>query len=272
MQPTNCDPNADDLVNRARTEREAFGELYDMIYPPVFRYCLRRSGNRSLAEDITSMVFLNVAGSMANFAGATFEEFRRWVFMIATNEINADCRKTTRRTALLAEPDELLNEEQKSFDELQSASQFDDSLCETHQDELRQPFMEMFDRSQRPATVAVPIAKANRNASQMIGVVASVAACLLGFVSLFFAARDDSSNGAATEVLTSSGATIDPEVIAALDEVQALRERFPPELFFNALAICQVELEARQSDADANQMRCLYEILLRSLPVDSLKG
>lgn len=103
MQPTNCDSNADDLVIRARTEREAFGELYNMIYPPVFRYCLRRSGNRNLAEDITSMVFLNVAGSMASFAGATFEEFRRWVFMIATNEINADCRKTMRRTALLAD-------------------------------------------------------------------------------------------------------------------------------------------------------------------------
>jgi|GEM_PF-2278794 len=79
LPPTNCDQDADDLVVRARVEREAFGKLYDMIYPPVFQYCLRRSGNRSVAEDITSTVFLNVAGSISNFAGATFEEFRRWI-------------------------------------------------------------------------------------------------------------------------------------------------------------------------------------------------
>ncbi len=169
-------------------------------------------------------------------------------------------------------PDELQNVEQRFFDELLSASQFDDSLCETHRDELMQQAMETFDRSQRAATLAVAVAKPNRNASQMIGVVASVAACLLGFVSLFFTGGDDSSNDAATEVLTGSGATIDPEFIAALDEVQALRECVPPELFFNALAICQEELEARESEADANQMRCLYEILLRSFPVDSSKG
>ena len=102
-QPTNCDSNADDLVIRARTDREAFGELYDAIYPPVFRYCLYRSGNRSVAEDITSTVFLKVASNMVNFAGATFEDFRRWVFAIATNQCNADCRQRTRRSALLAE-------------------------------------------------------------------------------------------------------------------------------------------------------------------------
>lgn len=92
---------ADHLVVLGRIDREALGELYDMTYPSVFRYCLRRSGNRGLAEDVTSTVFLNVAGNIASFEGITFQEFRRWVFTIATNELNADCRKTTRRRALL---------------------------------------------------------------------------------------------------------------------------------------------------------------------------
>lgn len=102
MPPTPEDRIADDLVARARTDREAFGELYDMIYPPVFRYCLHRSCNRGLAEDITSTVFLSVAEKIATFGGRTFQGFRRWVFKIATNEINAFYRKTTRRDALLA--------------------------------------------------------------------------------------------------------------------------------------------------------------------------
>ena len=145
MQPTNCDPNADDLVNRARTEREAFGELYDIIYPPVFRYCLRRSGNRSLAEDVISMVFLNVAGSMANFAGATFEEFRRWVFMIATNEINADCRKTTRRTALLADA--------RNSGQLRNDSSVENIHEHTEYDALQAAILKLGDRAQSLVTM-----------------------------------------------------------------------------------------------------------------------
>jgi len=94
---------ADDLLVRARVDREAFGELYDMIYPPIFRYCLRRVNHRSLAEDITSTVFLSVAKNIATFGGNTYQEFRRWVFTITTNEINADYRKTTRRKALIAD-------------------------------------------------------------------------------------------------------------------------------------------------------------------------
>ena len=91
----------DELVVRARCDRDAFGQLYDLIYPPVFRYCVRRTGNRSLAEDITSTVFLRVADKIAAFPGETFQDFRRWIFTIATNEMNATFRKSARRRALM---------------------------------------------------------------------------------------------------------------------------------------------------------------------------
>ena len=98
-QPENRIMN--ELVVRARNDRESFGQLYDLIYPPVYRYCVRRTGDRSLAEDITSTVFLSVADKIAAFPGETLEDFRRWVFAIATNEINATYRKTARRQCLL---------------------------------------------------------------------------------------------------------------------------------------------------------------------------
>ena len=93
----------DELVVRARSERDAFGQLYDQIYPPVFRYCIRRTADRSLAEDIVSTVFLNVTKKLATFPGDTYLDFRRWVFVIATNELNANYRKSERRQALLIE-------------------------------------------------------------------------------------------------------------------------------------------------------------------------
>jgi RNA polymerase sigma-70 factor (ECF subfamily) len=56
---------------------------------------------RAVAEDVTSEVFLKVAGQIAEFPGATAEDFRRWLFRIATNEINAYLRQTIRRRELL---------------------------------------------------------------------------------------------------------------------------------------------------------------------------
>ena len=143
LPPTNCDQDADDLVVRARVERGAFGKLYDMIYPPVFQYCLRRSGNRSVAEDITSTVFLNVAGSISNFAGATFEEFRRWIFTIATNEINADSRKTMRRKTLL--------------EEAENAGQLRGHVC-----------VEVIDRNIESDTLQAAVMKLNERAQSLI--------------------------------------------------------------------------------------------------------
>jgi RNA polymerase sigma-70 factor, ECF subfamily len=93
----------DDLVVRARTDRDAFGQLYDIHYPGVFRYCFRRLFVRAVAEDVTSDVFVNVASNMSRFAGATEEDFRRWVFRIATNEVNAYVRQSKRRRGLLEE-------------------------------------------------------------------------------------------------------------------------------------------------------------------------
>ena len=67
QDPAAKDPR-NDLVVRARTDREAFGQLYDAYYPGVFRYCFRRLFVRAVAEDVTSEVFLSVASKMRQFA------------------------------------------------------------------------------------------------------------------------------------------------------------------------------------------------------------
>jgi len=111
----------DEVVVRARSERDALGQLYDRIYPPVFRYCVRRTGNRNLAEDITSTVFLNVANNIAAFPGETYLDFRRWVFVIATNEMHANYRKSARRQSLLIEAAESGRLPGKSSDDATSS-------------------------------------------------------------------------------------------------------------------------------------------------------
>jgi RNA polymerase sigma-70 factor, ECF subfamily len=88
-------------VARGRVDREAFGELCERAYPPIFRYCLRRLLDRQVAEDVTADVFLSVARQVRTFPGQTYEEFLRWTYAIATNQANAHLRSTIRRAQLL---------------------------------------------------------------------------------------------------------------------------------------------------------------------------
>ncbi len=92
---------ADDVVKAARSNRDAFGQLFDHFYPPVFSYCARRLLARALTEDVTSEVFLKAAVGIPGFSGSSAEDFRRWLFRIATNEINAHLRQSIRRRELL---------------------------------------------------------------------------------------------------------------------------------------------------------------------------
>ena len=102
--PAAIDSLTDDaVVRQAKTNREAFGRLYDLHYPLIFRYCSRRLLARAAAEDTTSEVFLQIARQMANFPGETLTDFRCWAYRIAANAVNAVLRKQHRQQELLEE-------------------------------------------------------------------------------------------------------------------------------------------------------------------------
>ncbi len=90
----------DEIVVRARTDRAALGLLYDRYYAIVARYCLRRLFDRTIAEDVVSDVFLQVASHLREFPGRTATDFRRWLFRIATNAVHAHLRRSRRRHEL----------------------------------------------------------------------------------------------------------------------------------------------------------------------------
>lgn len=90
-----------EVVAEARVDAKTFGRLFDYFYPIIFAYCMRRLVLRAVAEDIASEVFLKVVNTFSEFPSNEVEEFRRWIFRIATNEINAHLRQTLRRKELL---------------------------------------------------------------------------------------------------------------------------------------------------------------------------
>ena len=97
-----ADAATDALVVLAKTDRQALGALYDRFFPLVHRYCRRRLFDGAAADDVASEVFLQVARSFRRFGGTTEEDFRRWIYRIATNAANAQLRKQSRHGRLLA--------------------------------------------------------------------------------------------------------------------------------------------------------------------------
>ena len=94
------DLGLDSLVVAARTDRVALGRLSEAYYERILGYCWRRLNQRTAAEDVCSETFLYVARKMSSFRGTTEEDFRRWVYRIATNEVNAYLRRSIRRKDL----------------------------------------------------------------------------------------------------------------------------------------------------------------------------
>ncbi|HIJ51603.1 MAG TPA: RNA polymerase sigma factor [Planctomycetes bacterium] len=88
------------LIAEARNNPAAFMQLYRRYYDAVFRYCVHRLFERHTAEDITAEVFLKVVENLGHFRGNE-QQFRNWLYKIATNAVNDHLRKTIRRNNLL---------------------------------------------------------------------------------------------------------------------------------------------------------------------------
>ncbi len=84
-----------DLVARARVDAGAFGELYDHYLPRIHAFLVRRLGDRTVAEDVTAMVFERALGAVRS------DDFRNgsfggWLFRVATNAAVDHVRRSRR--------------------------------------------------------------------------------------------------------------------------------------------------------------------------------
>jgi len=92
--------NDGQMIAEVCSDPTAFVRLYRRHYDAVFRYCVHRLFERHTAEDITAEVFLKVVENLGYFKGNE-QQFRNWLYKIATNAVNDHLRKTVRRNNLL---------------------------------------------------------------------------------------------------------------------------------------------------------------------------
>ena len=96
------------LVDRAKNDPKAFGELYDEYYPKIFGYILKRTANIDVAQDVTSEVFFKALKNVGKFRWRG-TPFSSWLYRIAANEITNNFKGARRRQVLTEEVSEFVN-------------------------------------------------------------------------------------------------------------------------------------------------------------------
>ena len=83
-------------VQAAQQNPAAFRPLYSRYYEPIFRYVYQRTAEESLAEDITSHVFVKAIQKLHTYTWQG-TPFSAWLYRIASNEVAQHFRDAARK-------------------------------------------------------------------------------------------------------------------------------------------------------------------------------
>jgi len=76
----------DQLVERAKADADAFGELYDHYFGQIYRFVYSRTRDQEVAEDITSEVFFKALRAIGRYKPSG-HPFSAWLYQISVNAI-----------------------------------------------------------------------------------------------------------------------------------------------------------------------------------------
>ncbi len=84
------------LIERAKTDREAFGQLYERYVDRIYNYVYYRTGNAADAEDLTARIFERALNHIGNYRDQGVP-FSAWLYRIAHNLVANWYRDRSRR-------------------------------------------------------------------------------------------------------------------------------------------------------------------------------
>jgi RNA polymerase sigma-70 factor (ECF subfamily) len=80
------------IIERAKTDPQAFGLIFDKYYPKILAYTVRRTNDVAVAEEIVSEAFIKALQGLHKFRwrGISIEA---WLFRITVNQIRMHFRR-----------------------------------------------------------------------------------------------------------------------------------------------------------------------------------
>jgi len=88
-----------ELIELAKTDGDAFGQLYERYVDKIYNYIYYRTGNVADAEDLTARVFMRAMKHIGNYDDRGVP-FSAWLYRIAHNLIANWYRDRSRRKIL----------------------------------------------------------------------------------------------------------------------------------------------------------------------------
>lgn len=140
-----------ELVERAKHDSDAFGELYERYVDRIYQFVYYRVGNHQDAEDLTARVFTRVLKALPDYTyhGAPFGA---WIFRIARNLVANWHRDNGRRTFISLEDMPFLSrirtpERPERFVERADEYELLESIVDTlHEDRQTLLFLKFYER------------------------------------------------------------------------------------------------------------------------------
>jgi RNA polymerase sigma-70 factor (ECF subfamily) len=102
-----------DLVEQAKTDPDAFGEIYEQYVDKIYNYVYYRIGNHYDAEDLTAKVFHRALNHIPNYNN-TGVPFAAWLYRIAHNLVANWHRDNSRRQVVALDQVSLRGAQQES--------------------------------------------------------------------------------------------------------------------------------------------------------------
>lgn len=90
------------LVERAKSDKEAFGQLYERYVDKIYNYIYYRTGNEADAEDLTARVFVRALKHIDSYEDRGYP-FSAWLYRIAHNLVANWYRDRSRRQVISLE-------------------------------------------------------------------------------------------------------------------------------------------------------------------------
>ncbi|MEM7332918.1 MAG: sigma-70 family RNA polymerase sigma factor [Chloroflexota bacterium] len=90
------------LIERAKMDKEAFGQLYEIYYKRIYNYVYYRTGNVEDAEDLTARIFMRAMRHIERYKDQGVP-FSAWLYRIAHNLVANWHRDNSRRKIISIE-------------------------------------------------------------------------------------------------------------------------------------------------------------------------
>jgi RNA polymerase sigma-70 factor (ECF subfamily) len=102
IEPASIKKSEAELIENARSNPRAFGQLYEQNYTRILNYVYRRTLDVTLAEEMTSNTFFKALRAMPRYRHNA--PFHIWLYRIAGNELKMHWRAQKAAKVILQNP------------------------------------------------------------------------------------------------------------------------------------------------------------------------